>query len=146
MRWDEVMEAVEAYLNADALLVGEMGGSLKIWPAETSRTVQYPSIEWTVTTDIETEVFNPVLVQFDIYAPANYTTGKTPQQVCAAIERRLRRLLGERRGMRDIGGVQMLMSFSDARTFPVPEPDVFARQVDFLFEPIRERYAAATLA
>lgn len=69
MNWDDVMEnAIVPMMEGDAQFVAALGG-LHLYAAQAARPVQIPSSEWQIIGDRYTEVFNPIDVQFDYWAP-----------------------------------------------------------------------------
>ena len=144
MRWDTViLNAIVPTLEADSALIAELGASNRIWPAEESRPIQYDSIEWLVVSDVEEEIYNRLVIQFDVRMSRNSTA---PALLRAArVERRIRRLLTRPDAVR-LNDIWLNARFQEARTMPVPERDVAHRQIDILFEPLRERYTAPSLA
>jgi hypothetical protein len=143
MRWDEVLVPAIAALEADSGITIEIGDADRIWPAEQTREPEFNSIEWFIVSDVETELYNRLLVSWDIRVRGDEV--KSAQRRCADVERRLRRILTRPADGR-IGGVFVNGRIEDSRTMPVPERDMYHRQVDVLFEPLRERYTAPNLA
>jgi hypothetical protein len=132
MIWDEVMsEAILPMLEADAALIAALGGA-HIYAAQSSRPVRIPSVEWVLTDDRYTEVFNPLEVQFDFWAASAASA--------VEIERRLRTLL-HRETRRRIAGIDMATLFTDAFSPTYPKPGVIHKSLRFRFEPVRHRYA-----
>jgi len=121
------MGAIVPLLVADSALVSALGGA-HVYTAQASRPVRIPSVEWVLVGDVETEVFNPISVQFDYWS-------RNPTQA-AVIEGRLRALL-HRDVRRTIGGVEMSTIYTDSYTQEYPQPGVIHRSVRFQFEPLR---------
>lgn len=135
MMWDVVLEAWRALLLADTALTTALGGE-HVNLAQASREVRVPSVDWSLVTDNETESWNPITVQVDIFA-ASLAQAIT-------IERRIR-LLTHRDVARDLGGHQVWTRYLDSRSHPyTEEPGTVHRSLDFQFEPLRAQYAAAT--
>ena len=135
MMWDQVIPDWLDLLEADAALLAALGGS-HIYPAQASRPVGIPSVEWFMVSDIEEENFNPFIVQVDIWARG------VPK--AATIEKRIR-LLTHRDTARELGGHRMWTRYLESRQHDYPaEAGVVHRSMDFLFEPLRLKYAATT--
>lgn len=133
MRWDFVVEQWIARLNADPALLSVLGGGNLIYPAQASRPVTVPSIEYLVSSDTEGELFNPITVVVDFWARGIKKS--------AQIERRIRLLTHSDVGQ-DVGGERMWLQYQDGRTLEYPkEEGVVHRQLEFLFTPMREKYA-----
>jgi hypothetical protein len=144
MRWDDVIRVAVAALDADQAIVSELGGSGRIWPVDQTRAVQYDCIEYSIVSDVEEEVMNRIVVSFDIRCRGDDKV--SAMKKTATVERRVRRVLTRPYNDGRIEGVYVNPRLVDARTMPVPEENVMHRQVDILFEPVRERYAAPNLA
>ena len=127
MRWPAVMQAVVTALNADAALVAELGGQY-VYPAQSSRPVRIPSVEWSMIGDAVGEVMERVIVQLDYWA--------TSMPEAVTIEARIRAVL-HNDVRRTFGGIDMATSYLDSRSHEHPEPGVVHRSLDFLFEPVR---------
>ena len=134
MMWDVVVSAWVALLEGDAALVAALGGE-HVYPAQASRKVRIPSVEWSLVGDREEESFNPITLQADYFA-------KSVAQA-VVIERRIRQLT-HRDTSRELGGHRMWTRYLDSRSHDYPaEPGVVHRSLDFLFEPLRARHALA---
>jgi len=131
MRWDFVIEHWTARLIGDAALTSVLGASGLIYPAQASRPVKVPSVEYQLLGDRETENFNPLSVQVDFWAKGI--------KKAAQIERRIR-ILTHRDVAQDLGGERMWLQYIDGRSLEYPaEPGVEHRSLDFLFTPLREQ-------
>lgn len=130
MTWGEVMgEAVTPMLEGDAVLVATLGGK-HIYAGQASRPVRIPSVEWVLTDDALTEVFNPLEAQFDYWA-------KNMEQA-QIIESRLRFWL-HRDTRRVLAGINMSTLYVDSFTHEYPQPGIMHRSLRFRFEPVRAR-------
>ena len=90
-------------------------------------------MEWTLVGDTEDESFNPITVQLDYFARG--------VAQAATIERRIRQLT-HRDTSRVLGTHRMWTRYLDSRNHDYPaEPGVVHRSLDFLFEPLRAKYA-----
>lgn len=137
MLWDEVMgNVVIPLLEDDVELVGPTGlDGLYLFAAPASRPIRIPSVEWIIVDDSETEVFNPILVQFDIYA-------REPQ--LSVIERRMRARL-TRNTRRTINGINLSTLFMESVTIDYPaQPGVTHKVLRYQFEPVRRRAASGS--
>jgi hypothetical protein len=135
MLWDEVMgNAIIPMLEDDAELVGPTGLDwLYIFAAPASRPIRIPSVEWIIIGEQETEVFNPIDVQFDIYARA-------PELY--VIERRIRARL-TRDTRRTIAGINMSTLFTDSYVIDfLSQPGVTHKVLRYRLEPVRRRTAS----
>lgn len=118
-------------LEIDVELNGPTGlNGSHIYAASSSRPVRIPSMEWILLDDVETEVFNPIRVQFDIYGE---------MEVVRVVERRVRARL-TRNLRRVIGGINMSTIYQDSITLAYPaQPGIVHRALRFQFEPVRRR-------
>lgn len=133
MMWDEILPLWVALLNGDAELVAELGGE-RIYPAQSARPVEIPSVEYTLPfSDVEEENFNPFTVQMDYWARG------VPS--AAVIERRIRAIT-HRDTAREIEGYRLWTQYQDSRSHEYPaELGVVHRSLDFRFTPLRDKYA-----
>jgi hypothetical protein len=125
MLWDEVMgNAIIPMLEDDAELVGPTGlDGLYIFAAPASRPIRIPSVEWIIIGEQETEVFNPIDVQF-------------------VIERRIRARL-TRDTRRTIAGINMSTLFTDSYVIDfLSQPGVTHKVLRYRLEPVRRRTAS----
>jgi hypothetical protein len=132
MRWDYFIEFWTARLLADPALVSVMGRAAFIYPAQSARAVIVPSIEYTLISDTESELFNPIGIQVDLWAKGI--------KKAAQVERRIRVLTNGDVGQ-DLGGERVWMQYRDARTLDYPkDAEVIHRTLDFEFEAVRGKY------
>lgn len=129
MRWDVVVPAVVAALEADAALIAELGGE-NIEHMESNEAREIPSIRYTMIYDTEEEVMNPIGVQVDYWA-------RNIEQAFV-IEKRIRTVLSTP-VRRVFGGIEMLTQYVDGRDMDDPQPGVVHRSLDFRFEPVKQR-------
>ena len=133
MRWDFVVTEWVVRLAGDAQLVSILTG-LHIYSANANRPVKVPSVEYIMVGDTESENFNPIQVQVDIFARGIRRAG--------LIEKRVRLLTHSDVGQ-VLGGERMWLQYQDARTVDFPsDPGVIHRIVDFQFTPLRGVIAA----
>lgn len=129
MRWPAVVGALVTLLEQDAAVLGALGGTPAIHPADDSGAGRVPSIAWSLISDTEAENTERLLVQWDVFAPS--------LQTAIAIERALRDLVATD-GIADVGGVEMWMLLQGASPHPAPERGGVHRSVDVLYQPARE--------
>lgn len=127
MRWDDVLLVTSEAVMADITLVGIYGDNVRL---KGSQVHTVPGLEYTLISDVETELFEPVVIQWDQYAP-------TLEDLISG-ERALRRLFDQELQV-SIGGVPMFCEFIDGVELEAPSGDnCYARAVRFSFHPIRE--------
>jgi len=133
--WDNVMEAVIAELsnNTNIASLYTVDGKLQIRMSSPSGKQQVPGIEWTLIGDTEAEVWEPMVVQFDMW----YTDEATMRQT----ERIIRGMLRQERML--IGGLRILANYVDGVALAVPDrANFYGRGIRFRIAALRERYAA----
>ena len=140
MRWDAVLTAAVAALKADAALVTALGGA-RVYDSRAPRDLVIPSVTWTLVSDVEEEVWERIVVQFDIWSRPSIAPAIDARTRAATIERRVRRVLHSD-VFRALGGVVMATLFQEGRDHDDPDPEVVHRSVDFRFEPFREKYVS----
>lgn len=130
MIWDDVMERVKTVILADLVLSGIFGenyrkagvGDLKV-----------PVIEWNLLGNTENELWEPMLVQFDIWTNA--------AQENRNAERRLRTMF-HRPTQFQLEDITMFTEFNDASDLATPNRAGFTgRGIRFRFTPLRQQYA-----
>jgi hypothetical protein len=127
MRWDDVLLVTSDAVMADITLTGIYGDSVRL---KGSQAHTVPGLEYTLVSDVEGEVFEPIVVQWDQYA-------STLEDLIAG-ERALRHLFDQELQV-TIGGVPMFCEFIDGVELEAPTGDnCYARAVRFSFHPIRE--------
>ena len=127
MRWDFVVIEWADRLAGDAAFMSLCQGNWRV--ASASTPVKIPSVEYLMTGDTESENFNAIRVQVDIFARGIRNAG--------LIEKRVR-LLTHRDVGQVLGGERMWLQYQDARTVDFPsDPGVIHRIVDFQFTPLR---------
>lgn len=130
MIWDEVMERVKTVIITDALLSEIFGdGYRKAGVSD----LKVPVIEWNLLGDTENELWEPMLVQFDVW------TNKAEDNRKA--ERRLRSLFHRPTQIR-LDGIMLMSEFNDASDLATPSRSGYTgRGVRFRFTPLRQQYA-----
>lgn len=134
MMWDTVMERVIAEISANTTIASlyTVDGKLQFRMASPSGKQQVPGIEWTLIGDTEAEVWEPLVVQFDMW----YTDEAHMRQT----ERIIRNILRQER--MELGGLRLLMSYVDGVALAVPDrANFYGRGIRFRIAALRERYA-----
>lgn len=133
MRWDAVIPDWVERLTSDALLIQHLEGN-SVYPANASRPVRVPSVEYLMVGDRPTEIFSEIQVQVDVFARG--------LRVAGLIEKRIR-LLTHKDVAQDLGGERMWLQYQDSRQVDFPsDPGVVHRILDFQFTPVRNYNAA----
>lgn len=137
MMWDQVLKRLVATVEQDVVLSGIYGTAMRL--AGTGKTFEpaaAPILEWTIIGDTESELWSPVIIQFDQWA---LTLG-----VVTTSERRLRTLFHQDLPT-EYGGVIMWAQYEEGSVLASPDRNGFAgRAIRFRFTPLRERYAGLT--
>lgn len=135
MRWDFIIPAWLDRLAADAELVSLIGvsnGEPNIYPAQNSKPVRVPSIEYLAQYDRESELWNLMGIQVDFWAKGI--------RIVSQIEKRLRALTHWDVGQM-LDGERLWLQYRDGRTLEYPaDVEVTHRQLDFEFEAGRIKY------
>jgi len=133
VRWDQILVPWVARLHGDAALTALLGGEY-IYPAQASRPVHIPSVEYLLIADIEGEWTNRISIQVDYWVRGLHDA--------AQVERRLR-LLSHADYGQDLGGERLWFQYRDSRAVEyVASPGVVHRILEFDVECVREKYAA----
>lgn len=133
MKWDYVAEYWIARLLADDPLRSVMGYDAFVYDSDAPRKERVPSIEYTILGDRETENFNPILVQVDLFLRG--------AKKAAQAERRVRTLT-HNDAWQQLGSEWLSMRYLDRRSINYPEPGVKHTALDFLWEPVKGEVAA----
>jgi hypothetical protein len=128
MRWPDIIEAVVGAISSDELLSQIIGENVF---ASTDRDLVVPSIAWTVISDVETERFNEITVQLDVF------TYRDADLV--AVERSLRFLFDHDLPV-EIGGIRMWAQLARRSSMFLMEDSTRGSSTDYTFTPIRSRY------
>jgi hypothetical protein len=129
VKWDYVIAEAVDLAAADAALVGIFGTAMYY---AGSRTYAVPSLEHQLITETEGELWNPMIVQWDIWT-------RTMAETLTA-ERRLRVLFHQELPI-TIGGMPMWCQYEDGEGLSTPDRDnVYGRAVRFRFTPLRSLY------
>jgi hypothetical protein len=135
MMWDEVMERVVAELKANPTIATlyAKDDDVAIRMANPSGEQQVPGIEWTLLGDTEGELWEPILVQFDIWF--------TDSTVMIQTERILRGMFRRDLPVK-IGGLTLLANYEDGSMLAVPDrSNFYGRGVRFRLAALRSQYA-----
>jgi hypothetical protein len=131
MMWDHVMERIVTLILADPVLAGIFGDHLRMAGSGKSSV---PSIEYTLITDTEGELWTPISIQFDLW-----TTSAVDSRTA---ERKLRGLLHHDLPQ-SIDGLTLWTTYTDGSPLATPDRSNFVgRALRFHFTPLREQYAA----
>lgn len=125
MKWHVVVAAMKSALEDDATLIEILGGAA-VEPEESGVKRKIPSVRYTVISDVEEEVMNPVLVQIDIRARDR----EQGVEMEGAVRRRLTQ-------QKLVDGCRT--EFVIGRDGDDPQPGVVHRSLDFRFLPVRSR-------
>lgn len=131
MIWDDLLERIVTIVNADAVLLEVFGSSMRM-----AGTAEHavPSLEWTMITDSEGELWSPHVIQFDQWS--------LDLEEVIRSERRLRALFHQDLPVRLGGDLLSWAQYVDGEVLATPDRNGFAgRAVRFRFTPLRERYA-----
>jgi hypothetical protein len=126
MRWPDVTEAMAQAATADVVLAGVYGSNIRMKGAQEHAV---PGLEYTLVSDVETELWEPMVVQWDQYA-------LTLDDLIAS-ERALRALFSSDLAT-TIGAVAVYCEFLDGVNIEAPSGDnCYARAIRFAIEPLR---------
>lgn len=134
MMWDNVMERVIAEIGANPNISAlyTIDGRLQFRMASPSGQQQVPGIEWSLIGDTEGELWEPIVVQIDIWY--------TDESVMRQTERIIRSLLRQERMRLD--DLTLLISYVDGVALAVPDrANFYGRGLRFRIAALRERYA-----
>lgn len=130
MMWDEVMARVKSVILADAVLIAIFGNGYR---KAGVGALKVPVIEWNMLSDTETELWAPMLVQFDIWT--------TEAGHARHAERRLRSLFHQTTILQ-LDGLTMSGEYTDGTDLATPNRANFTgRGLRFRFTPLRRQYA-----
>lgn len=136
MMWDQVMKRVIAELEHDPVIAEIFQGHIRM--AGTGDQ-QIPVLEWTLIGDIETELWAPMIVQFDLWTASAASTRSG--------EFHLRALYSEDLPIVLNGDLQMWAQYTDGSMLATPDRANFVgRAIRFRFTPLRWKYASRVLA
>lgn len=131
MIWDDLIERIYAIIDADTVLKGLYGDAMRM-----AGTAEHsiPSLEWTLITDRESELWAPHVIQFDQWSFNLEDVVTSERRLRALFHQDLPVLLG--------GDLLVWAEYQDGTVLAAPDRNGFAgRAVRFRFTPLRERYA-----
>lgn len=131
MRWDTVLPLLVARWNADTTLTNALGGA-HIYPAQASRPVKIPSIEYLILGNPEGESFGTIRLRVDFWAKGMALTGVIEKRLYVLTHKDVAQVLGTER---------LWMRYVDGRTLDYEaDPGVTHRALDFEIETVRLKY------
>ncbi len=128
MRWPDLFVAVYDACNASTMLTAIFGTS--ITDVE-ERDFKAPTLRLDILTNIETENYEPTIIQFDVW------TRSKQDQIIA--EEELRRLF-HRDTPYILQGVGTWSRYEGRTRLEGPQDGILGVAVDYRFEPLRSRY------
>jgi hypothetical protein len=130
MMWDLVMAHVQTLVLADATLSGIFGTNFR--KAGVSDML-IPVIEWTLLSDVETELWAPMLVQFDLW---------TDVAADARIAERAMRGMFHQAASIPFDGYTFFTEYADGVDLATPSrANYTGRGIRFRMTPLRQQYA-----
>lgn len=136
MMWNEVMARVSAEIMLDPVLLAIYGDTLIM---SGTQPFQVPSLEWTLISDIEEELWAPVMIQFDLW---HNDAAKNRQG-----EFRFRSLYHKDLPIVLNSDLMMWAQWSDGGMLSTPaRSGIFGRALRFKFTPLRRQYALPGVA
>jgi hypothetical protein len=131
MKWPDLLAAIYHECNASPILTAIFGTSIT---DTEEREFRVPTLRLDVISNVETENYEPTLMQFDIW------TRRKQDQILAEAE--LRRLF-HRETPYTIEGVGTWSRYEGRTRLEGPQDGILGVAVDFRFEPLRTRYTPA---
>lgn len=130
MMWEELLSRLLDIIQHDEVMAALYGGSIRAaGPSE----ITVPLLEWTLISDTEQELWNPIIFQFDQWLP---TADEARHS-----ELRLRQLFHRDMPI-TFDQVQFFSQYVDGDVLANPNRDDFAgRALRFRFTPLRRQYA-----
>jgi hypothetical protein len=131
MKWPDLVAAIFEELDSSAVLAAVFGAAITDLE---ERAFSAPSIRVNLVSNIETENYEPSVVQFSIF------TRRKQDQIIAEAE--LRRLF-HRSTPYVLQGVGTWSQYEGRTRLEGPQDGIQGVAVDFRFEPLRTRYTPA---
>jgi hypothetical protein len=131
MKWPDLVAAIFEELDSSAVLAAVFGAAITDLE---ERAFSVPSIRVNLVSNIETENYEPSVVQFSIF------TRRKQDQIIAEAE--LRRLF-HRSTPYVLQGVGTWSQYEGRTRLEGPQDGIQGVAVDFRFEPLRTRYTPA---
>lgn len=130
MMWDQVMERVLALLQANEHLTAIFADKFQM---AGSSQLKIPSVEYTILSDANSEIWVPMLVQFDLW-----TTKAGDNRVA---ERIVRSILDQRTSVQ-WDGVTVIASYTDGAFLSTPDRAGFiGRGLRFRFSALKQQHS-----
>jgi hypothetical protein len=130
MMWDQLMARIITLITTDVGIVEIYGDRIRM---SGSSEFEDPVLEWTMIGDSETELWAPMIIQFDQWTLNADTLWKS--------EFRLRGLFHHDLPI-IIDGVQLWTQYQDGTIIAMPDRhNQFGRAIRFRFTPLRRQYA-----
>lgn len=127
MMWEELMVRVIEHINTDSVLTMLYGGNIR--KARGDSEIETPLLEYNLISDVEEELWNPIVIQFDQW-----------QDTADAVrhsEQRLRFLFHSDMPL-TLDGVQFFSVYLDGEVLTDENRDGFSgRAIRFRFTPLR---------
>lgn len=128
--WDYVMQHVRQLIITDATLLEVFAGNYRKAGVGDLTT---PLIEWTLIGDVETELWAPLIVQFDLWTKSADAARRG--------ERRFRAMFHKDTSI-VFDGYTMFSEYEGGTDLATPERSGFiGRALRFRFTPLRQQYA-----
>jgi hypothetical protein len=131
MKWPDLVAAIFEELDSSAVLAAVFGAAITDLE---ERAFSVPSIRVNLVSNIETENYEPSVVQFSVF------TRRKQDQIIAEAE--LRRLF-HRSTPYVLQGVGTWSQYEGRTRLAGPQDGIQGVAVDFRFEPLRTRYTPA---
>jgi hypothetical protein len=129
-RWHALLKRIKPLLAADATLFGIYGEAMRMAGTD---DVTVPLLEWSVLFDSETELWEPVTIQFDQWL--------TDDEDLRRSEQRLRSLF-HRPSSFDLDGIPGFAQYVDGAMLATPDrASYIGRAIRFRFTPLRAAYS-----
>ncbi len=130
MMWDQLMARLMTLLEANPVIAAIYGGAIRMAGSSEFRD---PVLEWTMIGDTETELWAPMLIQFDQWTRTAVELRQSEFHLRALFHRDLPIV---------IDGVQLWAQYSDGTILAMPDRHTqFGRALRFRFTPLRRQYA-----
>jgi len=131
MKWPDLIAAIYQELQGSVILSALFGSAIT---DEEERNFVVPGLRFGIISNVETENYEPTLVQFSIFVR------RKQDQIIAESE--LRRLF-HRDTPYTIEGVGTWSRYEGRTRLEGPQDGILGVAVDFRFEPLRTRYTPA---
>jgi hypothetical protein len=129
VRLYQVVDGVLGAIENDATLALLFGSRVR---QSGDAPIESRVMEWSAIGDTEGELYNPVLIQFDLFTESS--------ALMVEAEVALRRLLHHDLPV-ELGGVGLWSQFQARREIPDTPKGILGVSQDYLFTPLRTKYA-----